>query len=146
MPDEIGGKIWFGFDVPRLSPRFPIYCGNLSLPESFSICGHKHFSRQAAMWAFTRTSRLAMVNWGIGQEIVEPEVKKFEDKVFGEIGFVETRAMELLEQDKENAQNGKETQLCKEFLTVYSNVAAGATINRWWELGDELWVKMKWKF
>lgn len=146
LPDEIGGKIWFGLDVPRLSPRFPIYCGNLSLPESYNTCGHKHFSRQAAMWAFTRTNRLAMVNWGIGQEVVEPEVKKFEDKVFGEVGFVETRAMELLEQDKKNAQNGEATQLCKEFLTEYTNSAARATINRWWDLGDELWVKMKWKF
>ncbi len=146
MPNEIGGKIWFGLDVPRLSPRFPIYCGNLNLPESFSICGHKHFSRQAAMWAFTRTNRLAMVNWGIGKEVVEPEVKKLEDKVFGEVNFVEARAMELYEQDKTNAANGENTQLCREFLTEYSNNSARTVINRWWELGDELWVKMKWKF
>lgn len=146
LPDEIGGKIWFSLDVPRLSPRFPIYCGNLSLPDAFNYCGHKHFSRQAAMWAFTRTNRLAMVNWGTGKEIVEPEVKKYEDKVFGEVDYIEQRAMELLEQDKENAANGLETELCKEFLTEYSNASARATINRWWELGDELWVKMRWKF
>lgn len=146
LPDAIGGKIWFGLDVPRLSPRFPIYCGNLSLPESFYTCGHKHFSRQTALWAFTRTNRLAMVNWGIGQEIVEPEVTKFEEKVFGEVDFIENRALELLKQDQENAEKGEDTQLCKEFLTEYSNAAARATVNRWWELGDELWVKMKWKF
>jgi len=146
LPDEIGGKIWFGFDVPRLSPKIPIYCGNLSLPESYNICGHKHFSRQAAMWAFTRTNRLAMVNWGIGKKSVEPEVKKYQDKAFGEVDFVENRAKELLELDKMNAEKGKETQLCKEFLTEYSNSAARSVINRWWELGDELWVKMKWKF
>ncbi|HEC44184.1 MAG TPA: peptidase [Bacteroides sp.] len=128
MPDEIGGKIWFGLDVPRLSPRIPIYCGNLSLPESFNTCGHKYFSRQAALWAFTRTNRLAMVNWGIGKEIVEKQ------------------AMKLLKQDRKNAEKGEETQLCKEFLTEYSNAAARSTINRWWELGDELWVEMKWKF
>lgn len=146
LPDEIGGKIWFSLDVPRLSPRVPIYCGNLSMPDAYNYCGHKDFSRQTAMWAFTRTNRLAMVNWGIGKDIVEPEVRKYEDKVFGEVDFVETRAMELLKQDKANAKNGEETQLCKEYLTNYSNAAARATINRWWELGDELWVKMKWKF
>lgn len=146
LPDEIGGKIWFALDVPRLSPRFPIYCGNLRLPESFKICGHKHFSRQAAMWAFTRTNRLAMVNWGIGKEVVEPEVKKFEDKVFGETNFIENQAMNLYQQDKNNAAKGQQTQLCREYLTNYTNIAARATINRWWELGDELWVKMKWKF
>lgn len=146
LPDEIGGKIWFGLDVPRLSPRFPIYCGNLNLPESFNTCGHKHFSRQAALWAFTRTNRLAMVNWEIGKEIVEPEVKKYEDKVFGEVDFIENRALELLQKDKTNAENGEATTLCKAYLTNYSNAAAHSTINRWWELGDELWVKMKWKF
>jgi len=146
MPDEIGGKVWFSLDIPRLTPRFPIYCGNLSLPESFNYCGQKHFSRQSAQWAFTRANRLALVNWGTGKEIVEPEVKKLEDKVFGETEYVETRAKELLAQDKKNAEKGEPTQLCRDFLTEYSNAAARATIDRWWELGDELWVEMKWKF
>jgi dipeptidase len=146
LPDEIGGKIWFGFDVPQLSPRVPIYCGNLSLPDSYNICGHKHFSRQSALWAFTRTNRLAMVNWGIGKEVVLPEVKKYEDKVFGEVDFIEQQAIKLLEQDNKNAKDGEETKLCREFLTNYSNASAHSTINRWWELGDELWVKVKWKF
>jgi dipeptidase len=146
LPDEIGGKIWFGFDVPQLSPRVPIYCGNLSLPDSYNICGHKHFSRQSALWAFTRTNRLAMVNWGIGKEVVLPEVKKYEDKVFGEVDFIEQQAIKLLEQDNKNAKDGEATKLCREFLTNYSNASAHSTINRWWELGDELWVKVKWKF
>jgi dipeptidase len=146
LPDEIGGRIWFSFDVPRLSPRVPIYCGNLSLPESFSICGQDHFSRESAMWAFRRANRLAMVNWGTAKEIIEPEVKKYEDKVFNEINFVEKRALQLLKQDEKNAQKGEETQLCKEYLTDYSNNAARSSINKWWELGDELWVKMRWKF
>ena len=87
-----------------------------------------------------------MVNWDIGKKIIEPEVEKYEDKVFSEVDYIENRALELLNQDKKNAENGKETQLCQEFLTDYSNAAARATIDRWWELGDELWVKMKWKF
>jgi dipeptidase len=146
LPDEIGGRIWFSFDVPTLSPRTPVYCGNLSLPESYSICGQDHFSRESAAWAFRRANRLAMVNWGIGQEVIVPEVIKYEDKVFGEIDFIEKRALELLEQDKKNAAMGHETKLCREFLTEYANAAARASINRWWELGDDLWVKMRWKF
>ncbi len=146
LPDAIGGKIWFSMDVPRLSPRTPIYCGNLRLPKSYSVCGHKHFSRDAAWWAYSRTSRLAMVNWGIGQKVVEPEVRKFEDRVFGEVAYVEQKALELQKQDEANAKAGKETQLCQEYLTDYSNAAIRASINRWWELGDELWVKMKWRF
>lgn len=146
LPDEIGGRIWFSFDVPRLSPRVPIYCGNLSLPESFSICGQDHFSRESALWAFRRANRLAMVNWGIAQDMIESEVKKFEDKIFDEIEFIEDRAFKLYKEDKANKKNEKETELCKEYLTDYSNSAARSTINRWWELGDDLWVKMRWKF
>ncbi|MBT3383221.1 MAG: peptidase [Prolixibacteraceae bacterium] len=146
LPDEIGGRIWFSFDVPRLSPRIPIYCGNLSLPESFNICGQDHFSRESAVWGFRRANRLAMVNWGTAKDIIEPEVAKYEDKVFGEIDFIEKRAEELLKQDKKSEKNGEESQLCKEFLTDYSNTFARSAIDKWWELGDELWVLMRWKF
>ncbi len=146
LPDEIGGRIWFSFDVPRLSPRIPIYCGNLSLPESYSICGQDHFSHESAVWAFRRANRLAMVNWGSAKDIIEPEVKKYEDKVFGEIDFIEKQAMELYQVDRENAKNGEETQLCQNYLTDYSNNASRSTINKWWELGDDLWVIMRWKF
>lgn len=146
LPEEIGGKVWFSFDVPRLSPRVPLYCGHLDLPNSFDYCGHKQFGKQTAMWAFMRTNRLAMVNWAIGKKVVEPEVKRYEDRVFGEIASIEAEALKLYKQDQKNAKDGNETQLCQEYLTDYSNAALRASINRWWELGDELWLKMKWKF
>jgi len=146
LPDEIGGKIWFSMDVPQLTPRVPIYCGNLSLPASYYVCGQDYFSRESALWAFRRANRLAMVNWGTTQDIILPEVEKYENKVFDEVNYIETRALELYKQDQKNAKNGKKTQLCKEFLTYYSNDNARSSINRWWELGDELWVKMRWKF
>ncbi|MCK4464582.1 MAG: C69 family dipeptidase [Bacteroidales bacterium] len=146
LPDEIGGLLWFGFDVPRESPRIPIYAGNLDLPKSFSICGQDHFSRESAVWAFRRANRLAMVKWGEGKKIIEPVVKEFENKAFNEIDFVEKRALELLKKDEENVKNGIETQLCREFLTRYSNDFARVAIDRWWELGDELWVKFRWSF
>ncbi len=146
LPDEIGGRIFFGFDVPRHSPRVPIYCGNLSLPNAYKICGQDHFSRESALWAFRRTSRLAMVNWGSAKEIIEPEVMKYEDKVFNEIDFIESNAKELYEKDQKNIQAGDTTQLCKTYLTEYTNSIARSTIENWWEIGDELWVKMRWKF
>lgn len=146
LPDEMGGRIWFGFDVPRESPRIPIYAGNLNLPKSFAICGQDHFSRESAMWAFRRANRLAMINWGKGKEIIEPPVMEFENKAFDEIDFIEDKALELLKQDQENAKNGNPTQLTQQFLTNYSNDFARAAINRWWELGDELWVKFRWSF
>ena len=146
LPDAIGGRLFFSFDVPRLSPRFPIYCGNLSLPESFNYCGQDHYSRESALWAFRQTSRLAMVNWKTGKEVVEPEVIKEENKLFDEIDGIEKRALELQSADDKNRIKGKETTLCREYLTNYTNSAARSAVGRWWELGDDLWVKMRWKF
>lgn len=146
LPDEIGGRLFFGFDVPQLSPRFPIYCGNLKLPESFNICGQDHFSRESALWAFRRANRLAMVNWKIGKETLQPEVEKEENKLFDELEFVEKHALELSNEDKINLKAGIKTQLSREYLTDYSNSVARSQIDKWWELGDDLWVKMRWKF
>lgn len=137
LPDEIGGRIWFGLDVPQLSPRIPIYAGNLSLPESFYVCGQDHFSTESAMWAFRRANRLAMVNWGEGQKVIKPVVMEYENKAFDEVDFVEQKAAELYKEDP---------MLAREYLTRYSNDFARATVNRWWDLGDELWVKFRWGF
>ncbi len=146
LPDEIGGRLLFAFDVPRLSPRIPIYAGNLNLPNSFAIDNQDYFSRDAAGWAFRRANRLAMVKWGEGKKVIEPVVSEYEDKLFTEAGWIEKHALELWKKDQENKANGKETQLCREFLTKYSNDFARSTIDRWWDLGDELWVKFKWRF
>lgn len=146
LPDEVGGRLWFSFDVPAESPRIPIYAGNLSLPKSFHIGGQDHFSTESAMWAFRRANRLAMVNWGKGKELIQPLVMEYEDRAFDEIDFIEKKAVELLEQDKKNAENGEKTNLGRQFLTRYSNDFARAAVDRWWELGDELWVKTRWSF
>ncbi|HCC70713.1 MAG TPA: peptidase [Bacteroidales bacterium] len=137
LPDEIGGRIWFGLDVPRLSPRIPIYAGNMSLPESFYVCGQDHFSTESAMWAFRRANRLAMVNWGQGKEVIEPVVMEFENKAFDEADYIEKKALKLYEEDP---------MMARQFLTRYSNDFARAAVDRWWDLGDELWVKFRWSF
>jgi hypothetical protein len=36
--------------------------------------------------------------------------------------------------------------LAREFLTRYSNDFARSAVNRWWDLGDELWVRNRWGF
>ena len=41
---------------------------------------------------------------------------------------------------------GKKPNFAASSLTKYSNDFARSTIDRWWDLGDELWVKFKWRF
>jgi dipeptidase len=146
LPDEVGGRLWFGLDIPRLGARIPIYAGNLSVPESFRLGGEDHFSRQSALWAFRRANRLALVNWGRGKKVIEPVVMEYEDKAFDELPYIESRALELLKKDRENAAAGDTTYLAREYLTRYSNDFARAVVDRWWELGDRLWVMMRWSF
>jgi len=50
-------------------------------------------------------------------------------KKANEIDFIEKRALELLKKDEDNAKNGIETQLCREFLTRYSNDFARVAID-----------------
>lgn len=146
LPDEIGGRLFFSFDIPRLSPRIPIYAGNLNLLESFKIDNQDYFSRDAAGWSFRRANRLALVKWGEGKNYIEPVVAEYENRLFSEIDYIEKHAKELWNKDQENAKNGIKSQLCRDFLTQYTNDFARATINKWWELGDKLWVKFKWNF
>ena len=87
-----------------------------------------------------------MVNWKIGKETLVPEVLKEENKLFEEIDFIEKRAAELHNLDLKNLQNGQKTNLSKEFLTNYTNTVARSATEKWWELGGDLWVKMRWKF
>lgn len=146
MPDEIGGRLLFSIDVPRLSPRIPLYAGNIDVPKSYKIDNQDHFSNDAAGWAFRRANRLAMVKWGEGKKVIEPVVAEYEDKLFDEADYVESHALELYKLDQENEAKGIESNLCREYLTKYSNDFARATMDRWWDLGDELWVKFRWRF
>jgi hypothetical protein len=116
------------------------------VPESFRLGGEDHFSRQSALWAFRRANRLALVNWGRGKKVIEPVVMEYEDKAFDELPYIESRALELLKKDRENAAAGDTTYLAREYLTRYSNDFARAVVDRWWELGDRLWVMMRWSF
>ncbi len=146
LPDEVGGRLWFSLDIPRLSARFPIYAGNLSVPESFRIGGEDHFSRNSALWAFRRANRLALVKWGEGRKVIEPVVLDYEEKAFDEVPYIEKRALELLQTDRENAARGDTTLLARKYLTRYSNAFARTVTQHWWELGDRLWVKFRWSF
>ncbi len=146
LPDEVGGRMWFGLDIPKLGARIPIYAGNLGVPESFRLGGEDHFSRESALWAFRRANRLALVKWGEGKKVIEPVVKEYEDKAFDELEFIESRALQLVAQDRQNTLKGQPTQEARQYLTRYSNDFARAVVTRWWELGDELWVKFRWSF
>jgi len=135
LPAEIGTVAYFSFDNPGESPRIPIYAGTLSLPDSFKIDCQKSYREDAACWRIRRTNRLAQIKWGWARQYLEPAVMDFEKQLFMEQPLIEQKAVELMK-----AEGGADPMEFRQFLTRYTNNWAGATMQRWWELGDFFWA------
>ncbi|MCP4723834.1 MAG: peptidase [bacterium] len=131
-PPGLGGIAWFSFDIPGMSPRIPIFAGVTELPKSFEIGAQHRYRDDSAAWAFRRANRLAMIKWGEARELIESSAMEFENRAFNELDMVEKRALELY--------NKGDIEGYKQFLTKYTNDFARATIDRWKEVGDELWM------
>jgi len=135
LPAEIGTVAYFSFDNPGQSPRIPIYAGTLSLPDSFKIDCQKSYREDAACWRIRRTNRLAQIKWGWARQYLEPAVMEFEKQLFMEQPLIERKALELM-----TSGDGDGSMEFRKFLTRYTNNWAGATMQRWWELGDFFWA------
>ena len=135
LPAEIGTVAYFSYDNPGQSPRIPIYAGTLSLPDSFKIDCQKSYREDAACWRIRRTNRLSQIKWGWARQYLEPAVMEFEKQLFMEQPLIERKALELM-----TASDGDDDMEFRKFLTRYTNNWAGATMQRWWELGDFFWA------
>jgi dipeptidase len=132
LPDEVGGVAWFSLDNPGESPRFPIFCGTQQLPDLFNACGQYKFRTDAALWWYRRANRLATVKWQTTRKTIEENVAYFEEKAFEELP--------LLEQKVKQAISKGDNELAAKLATDFTNDFTRATLQRWWELGDQFWV------
>ncbi len=135
LPPEIGTIAWFSFDNPGQSPRIPIWAGVTELPESFKIDCQHSYREDAACWSIRRTNRLSQIKWGWAREYLEPAVMDFEEQMFMEQPLIEQKAVELMRQE-----GGSDPMKFRTFLTRYTNNWAGATMQKWEELGDFFWA------
>lgn len=143
LPDEVGGVAWFSFDNPAESPRFPIFCGALSLPQSFNYSGQFNFNENSAHWQYRQANRLATIRWGDGRKIVEPAVLNLEEQIFTELPRIESRFAELL---KEDQQNGGKSQKAREYLTRITFDYYRISSQKWLEIRDQFWTTLKLSF
>jgi len=131
LPDPIGGVVWLGYDNPTTTPHLPIYIGISQMPESYMVDGRREFSRDCAWWAFRRASKLSYFRYqemvGVIREVWEP----IETEAFARQASVEEEALALYRQNP---------ALAESFLTDYSVGLANRTVERYWQLGDELWA------
>ncbi len=146
LPDEFGGVAWFAFDNPGQSPRFPIFCGTMKLPEAFNYSGQFDFNSKSAHWQFRRANRLATVQYGEGRKLIEPALMEYENKAFEEIEYVREHAAELLKQDEANRKKGNPSHLCEDYLTQYTADFYSMTAQKWLNLRDEFWTKFRFSF
>lgn len=130
LPNEIGGRVWFGLDNPAMTVKAPLYIGMNDVLPSYKICGQEYFRRDSATWAFRRVAKLSMIRWDLCKEPVEAVMKEFEEKAAREIPFLEKHYLELAAKDK-NAAN--------KMMTEYVQQFCDALVNRYWDLGDRLW-------
>lgn len=132
LPDEIGGVAYFSFDNPAQSPRIPIYAGETKLPKGFDVCGQHRYRKDAAIWAYRETNRIATINWDKTRKLIEDQVAFYEQQMMQDNKVVEAQAAGLLKAGK------KEEAV--QLLNNYTARFAAATSKTWEDLKAELWT------
>ena len=132
LPDPIGGVVWLGYDNPATTPHLPFYIGISQMPASYLVDGRRAYRRESAWWAFRRATKLSYFRYqdmkGVLREVWEP----IERDVFARQASMEEEALRLYREDPARAEG---------FLTAYCHDVANRTVERYWQLGDELWTR-----
>ena len=137
LPDPVGGVVWLGYDNPVTTPHTPFYCGIESMPKSYTIDGRLKFRRDCAWWAFRYVGQLCYLRFQDMSKDVELVWREIEKKAFENQPEFEKRIAELYKKDPEKA---------KREMTAYSHKLANDAVDRYWQLGDDLWTKYTNKF
>ena len=130
LPDELGGRVWFGLDNPAMTVKVPLYMGMESVLPSYTVGSQEKFRRDSATWAFRRVAKLSMIRWDLCKEPVQAVMEEYEAKAAREVPRLEADYMTLYPTDPKAANR---------LLTRYSHQFSDALINRYWDLGDHLW-------
>ncbi len=137
LPDPVGGVVWLGYDNPVTTPHTPFYCGIESMPKSFMVDGRSKFRRDCAWWAFRYVGQLCYLRFQEMSKDVEFVWQEIEKRAFENQPEFETKIVELYKKDPAKA---------KRQLTEYSHKLAVDAVERYWQLGDDLWTKYTNKF
>lgn len=132
LPDEIGGVAYFSFDNPAQSPRIPIYAGATELPSGFNVCGQHRYRKDAAIWAYRETNRIATIYWDKTRSLLEEKVAYYEKEMMEQNGALENKVSKLLKEG-----NKKEALY---LINNHTQKFAAATAKTWEELKAELWT------
>ncbi len=131
LPDQIGGVMWFGFENPAMTPKFPIHAGVTKLNSDLLIGSQRRFSLDSAAWAFRRASKLAQGRWNKAEKVIKETLKHYEEKIYGDTEEIEKKALKLIKMSPKKA---------KELLTVFSGDTVRLLTKKYIELGNDFWL------
>ncbi len=131
LPDEVGGVAYFAFDNPAQTPRVPIYAGQTSLPAGFDVCGQKRYRKDAAIWRFRETNRIATIGWDRTKKQLRKALAEYDTMLFEDTKQLEEKAVKLIKEGK--------TQEAVALLNEYCKRISAAQQKTWEELREEFW-------
>jgi dipeptidase len=132
LPNEIGGVYWVYLDNPYFSPYVPIYAGNLSVAETYSLYNPEKYEEKSARWAIDFVDNLANLQFQNVIKDVWAVRNPFEQTMFDKQSEIEQTALTLYK---------KKPLAAKEYLTNYSNGLMNEVTSMYVELRNQIIVK-----
>lgn len=134
LPGPIGGLIWFGVDDTASTVYVPIYVGIREVPKAFAVetADFAHFSWESAFWVFNWVSNQAYARYKDMIEDIQVVQAELEGSFAARVPAIDKAALKL---------HLEAPELAREYLTRFSAEQTQRTVDRWRELGQELFVR-----
>ena len=132
LPDPIGGIFWYGVDDTYSNVYMPLYVGSQRVAKSLTTGNIIDFDWNSAFWVF---NLVANYTYGLYDYIIQ-DVKKVQQELearsYGLTNAVDIAAKTLYNTNRE---------LMYEYLTDFSVNNAEYNVQRWRELGYDIFSK-----
>lgn len=126
LPNETGGKVWWGVDDTWYTCYVPIYACNITTPLPFAIGDMNRYDPESAWWAFNFVSNFSNLRYNEMINDIQQIQQFWEQKFLREADSLE-RAIAALPSNERISR-----------LTNYSNEAGQKVTTAWQNLGKVL--------
>jgi len=129
LPNDVGGICWFGVDDTYFTCYVPIFVGNTSVPEPFTIGDINRFSWDSMWWAFNFVSNFANVKYSYMIQDIQKVQHDLESNMIHEQDSISQLVKDLPLPER------------TAMLTAFSNNWGEKVHDQWIELGEALLTK-----
>ncbi len=132
LPDPIGGICWYSLDDNYSNAFMPLYMGMNDVPKSLVTGNSVDFDWESAYWVFTRVSNHAYSLYDLMIEDIKVVQQEIENRAHAMTAAVDLAAQSLHQTDQ---------AMMEEYLTDFSVNFAEYAVDRWRQLGYQLFSK-----